>query len=423
VPELLTRLDVRLSNLLDSILLHPSVRALESAWRGLRYLVVESETGAELVIKLLDISKRELYRDLTRAPAHDQSFVYKRVYEDSFGGLAGEPFGVLVGVYQFSQHPEDLRLLGGMAGIAASAHAPFVGAAAAQMFGFDDYEQIARVRDIGKIFMTPEYAPWNAFRDTEDARWVALTLPEILLRPPYHYQTEAPCPFAFAEGGAGAGTLLWGNAAFALAACMTRAFAEENWVSNIQGVEGGRVANLPLARIVAEDGTAAKVCTSLRISDRLELGLHDSGFSALVQSRDGDEAIFFAVSSCQRPRVYDSTEATGNARILTQLPTVMVCARFAQYLQVVTRYWIGSFKERADYEALLNRWLSEYVSHEPVDSDQLRARYPLREGSVSVAEMPGSPGAYQAMLYLRPQYGMEGLSVSVRVPVVLPSKA
>lgn len=411
--------DRQITERLHGIIRHPGFRSLESAWRSLWYLVVQTETSESLRIEILHITKRELWKDLNKAGSTDKSWIFKRVYEDRYGMDGANPLGVLIGDYQFSQHPADIDLLKGMAGVSATAHAPFVAAVSAQMFGLDRYTDLLQKRDIKKVFHTFEYAAWNSFRDSEDARWVALTLPEMLLRTEAHYRSPGPRPYVFNDDDPSSSGLLWGNAAFALAACMTRAFARENWLSDIQGVGGGRVENLVMAATAMNDGSRKKVCTSLSITDTLESALYDSGFAALKQSFEGDEAMFFAVPSCQRAKIYDSAEATGNARVLTRLPAVMVCARFAQYLKVITRDRIGSFKDRADHERHLNRWLAQYVSHEPAETDEQRARYPLREGEVSVTEMPGSPGIYRAMLYLRPQYGMDGLTVSLRVPVML----
>ncbi len=410
-------LDSRWSSRLTAIIHHPDFRALESSWRGLWYLVLQTETSEDLKIELLDISRTALFKDLVKVAAYDQSIIFKKVFEDRFGSFGGEPFGVLIGDYEFSHSPGDIEILRNLAQVAAAAHAPFVAAVSAQMFGLDDFTQVPRIRDPAKIFSTVEYTSWEAFRSSEDARWIALTVPHVLLRTPYHYQSEEPDPYVFVEDTE---ALLWGNGAFALGACMTCAFAEEHWVSNIQGYAGGRVANLPVAIVKMEDGEQEKTCVSVSIPDRLEAALADLGFVALCQQRNGDEAVFFSVPSCQKPNVYDSTEATGNARLLAQIPAVMVCARFAQYLMVINRDAVGSFHERSYYERLFNVWLGKYVSRKPVDSDEMRAKYPLRAGEVSVEEVPGKPGTYQAILYIRPQYGMEGLTVSFRLVVRLP---
>jgi type VI secretion system protein ImpC len=411
--------DSTITEWLRKAIRHPDFRSLESTWRALWYLIAESETSESLRIEILDLTKRELFKELDKAVETDQSFIFKKLYEDRYGSPGGTPFGVVVGDYQFSYHPQDIGLISAMAAVAAATHAPFVAAASAEMFGIESYQELLKPRDPQKVFQSAEYAEWRSFRESEDARWVVLTLPEMLLRTAAHYRSTEPRPFIFDDNDQSLSGLLWGNASFALAACMTRAFARESWLSRIQGAEGGRVVNLPAATVEQEDGSRAKVSTSFRIDDRLERILYDSGFAALIQPGHAEEALFFAVPTCQRARVYDSTEATGNARVLTRLPAVMVCARFAQYLKAISRDRIGSFTGRSDHERYLNQWLARYVSHEPVESDEQRAKYPLREGSVSVTEMPGAPGYYQAMLYLRPQYGLDGLTVSLRVPVTL----
>ena len=411
----------RLSSLLRAFLQDPGFRQLESSWRGLRYLVVQTETSEELKIRVLDITKKELARDLDKSVTFDQSFIFKKVYEAEFALFGGEPFGVLIGDYGFSHAGPDVHLLTSISNLAAAASAPFVSAASAAMFGMESLPELASVRSLARIFEAAEYSAWNAFRDSEDARWVVLTVPQILMRAPHHYRSEGAPPFVFTEVVEDKNELLWGNAAFGLAACMTRAYAQERWVSHIHGADGGgRVENLPMASITSDDGSRDKLCATFLVSDRREYELSDAGFAALCQAPAADEAVFFGVPSCQRPRSYDSAEATGNARILSQIPTTMICARFAHYLKAIARDWVGTYKERGDFERRLNDWLATYVSGEPVTSDEERARYPLREARVEVAEMPGRPGPFQAVVYMRPQYGLKGLDVSLRFSLLLP---
>jgi type VI secretion system protein ImpC len=415
---LVEQIDGLLSGLIEAILHHPDFRALEATWQGLWYLVVQTQTGKDLKIEILDISKRELFKDLDKAVEFDQSQIFKKVYENRFGSPGNDPFGVLIGDYSFTNHPEDLDLLGVLSNVAAAAFVPFVAAASAQMFGCDSFAESLMPRDMEKLFESVEFIRWRSFRESEDARWVALTLPEILLRTPYTYRSEGPKPYVFSENTQGVTYLLWGNAAFALATCMTRAFVEEHWLANIQGWNGGRVTTLPVAKVPGDDD--AKYCVSALISDRRHSQFSNLGFAAFVQMRNADEAIFFAVPSCQKPKIYDREDATGMARLYSQIRIVMVCARFAQYLKIIARDLIGSYKERADYEQRLGGWLEKYVSHIPVESDEELARYPLREGRVSVQDVPGRPGAYDAILFLRPQYGVEGLTLSFRFVVRLP---
>lgn len=416
---LVEQIDGLLSGFIDAILHHPDFRALEATWRGLWYLIVQTQSGKDLKIEILDVSKRELFKDLDKAVEFDQSQLFKKVYESRFGSPGNDPFGVLVGDYAFTNHPQDVDMLVGLSNVAAAAGAPFVAAASAQMFGFNSFAESLTPRDKEKLFESVEYIRWRSFRESEGARWVALTLPEILLRTPYTYRSEGPKPYVFIENTQGVTYLLWGNAAFALATCMTRAFAEEHWLANIQGWNGGRVNTLPVARVPGDDD--AKYCVSAFISDIHESQFSSLGFAALVQMGNTDEACFFSVPSCHKPAVYDREDATGMARLYSQIRIVMVCARFAHYLKTIARDMIGSFKERGDYERRLGDWLEKYVSHSPVESVEELVRYPLREGHVSVQEVPGNPGAYNAILFLRPQYGVEGLTLSFKFVVRLPS--
>lgn len=423
----IAQVDHLISIQLNEILHHEQFQSLEAAWRGLKYLMDQSETGTNLKIKVLNASKRELLRDLQRAPEFDQSALFKKVYEEEFGIFGGSPFAGIVGDYEFGRNPEDIELLEKISNVAAAAHAPFISAASPEMFNLDSYIQLDAPRDMGKVFDTTEYAKWKAFRASEDSRYVALTCPRILMRLPYGKETKQVEGFGFEEhvGGLDHGKYLWGNAAYALASRMTQAFALYGWSAAIRGVEGGGlVEGLPVHNFYTDAGDVAMKCpTECPITDRREKELADLGFAPLVHCKGTDYAAFFSVQSCNKPKLYDSDAANANARLSAQLPYIMAVSRFAHYLKAMMRDKIGSFTSRTDCERWLNKWITNYVTPDDNASAATKAQYPLRDAKIEVMEMPGKPGAYRAVAFLRPHFQLDELSVSLRLVAELPAPA
>lgn len=421
----IAQIDHLISIQLNEVLHHEQFQKLEGTWRGLKYLLDQSETGANLKIKVLNASKRELLRDLQRAPEFDQSALFKKVYEEEFGIFGGSPFAALVGDYEFGRGPEDIELLEKVSNVAASAHAPFISAASPEMFNLDSYTQLDAPRDMGKVFDTTEYAKWKAFRASEDSRYVALTCPRILMRLPYGRETKPVDTFGFEEHVAGPdhSKYLWGNAAFALAARMTNAFALYGWCAAIRGVEGGGlVEGLPVHNFYTDAGDIAMKCpTESPITDRREKELADQGFAPLVHCKDTDYAAFFSVQSCNKPKLFDNEAANANARLSAQLPYIMAVCRFAHYLKAMMRDKIGSFTSRTECERWLNKWITNYVTADDSAAPATKAQYPLRDARVEVMEVPGKPGAYRAVAFLRPHFQLDELSVSLRLVADLPA--
>lgn len=427
INQRIAQIDHLLSLQLNTILHHPDFQTLESTWRGLRYLMEQSETGVGLKIKVLNVSKKDLLRDLQRVPEFDQSQMFKKVYEEEFGVFGGEPFAAMIGDYYFGKGPEDVELLERVSQVAAAAHAPFIAASSADMFNLEEFTQLDQPRDLAKVFDTTEYAKWKGFRQTDDSRYVCLTMPRVLLRVPYGRNNKQVDAFNYEEDvdSLTHEKYLWGNAAFALGARMTNAYARYGWCAAIRGVEGGGlVDSLPVYNFSTDDGDITMKCpTETIITDRREKELADLGFAPLVHCKGSDYAAFFSVQSTQKPKLYDTEVANANARLSSQLPYMMAVCRFAHYLKAMMRDKIGSFASRSDTEAFLNRWISNYVTPDDTASHATKAKFPLREARVEVLDVPGKPGAYRAVTFLRPHFQLDELSVSLRLVAELPKSS
>jgi type VI secretion system protein ImpC len=421
------QIDHLVSIQLNEILHNQQFQKLEGTWRGLKYLLDQSETGTQLKIRILNASKKDLLRDLQRAPEFDQSAMFKKVYEEEYGLFGGEPFGALVGDYEFSKHPEDMELLEKVSQVAAAAHAPFLSAASSELLNMESYTNLDQPRDIGKIFDSTEYAKWKGFRESDDSKYVALTCPRVLMRLPYGRDTAPVEGFNFEEGvdGTDHSKYLWGNAAYALASKMTQAFATYGWCVAIRGVEGGGLVDgMPSHTFRTDEGDVALKCpTEIAITDRREKELADQGLVPLVHCKGTDKAAFFSIQSCNKPKLYDSDSANANARLSAQLPYMMSTCRFAHYLKAMMRDKIGGFMSRDDCWRFLNRWISKYVTQDDKAGPATKAKFPLREARIDVEEIKGKPGAYRAIAYLRPHFQLDEINVSLRLVADLPAAA
>jgi type VI secretion system protein ImpC len=429
IESMIAQLDRKLSEQINEILHHPEFQALESAWRGLHHLVNNTETDEMLKIRVMNISKQELAKTLKRykGTAWDQSPVFKRVYEEEYGQFGGEPFGALVGDYYFDQSPPDVELLGEMGKIAASAHAPFIAGGSPTLMQMGSWQELANPRDLSKIFLTPEYAAWRSLRESDDAKYIGLAMPRFLARTPYGAKTNPVEAFNFEEDTAGAdhSKYAWANAAYAMAVNINRSFKMYGWCSRIRGIEsGGAVEGLPTHTFPTDDGGVDMKCpTEIAISDRREAELAKNGFMPLVHRKNSDFAAFIGAQSLQKPAEYDDADATANANLAARLPYLFACCRFAHYLKCIVRDKVGSFKERADMEKWLNKWIMNYVDGDPANSSETtKAQKPLAAAEVVVEEVPGNPGYYSSKFFLRPHYQLEGLSVSLRLVSKLPSQ-
>jgi type VI secretion system protein ImpC len=423
----IAQIDELLSSQLNEIMHHPDFQRIESTWRGLFYLMSNTETSVSLKIKVLNVNKKDLLKDLQKASEFDQSALFKKVYEEEFGVFGGAPFGALIGDYEFGKGGQDMDLLERISQVAAAAHAPFVAAASTDMFNLDSFTQLDQPRDLAKIFDTTEYAKWKSFRQSEDSRYVALAAPRVLIRQPYGMATVPVEAFNYEEqvDGTDHSKYLWANAAWALGARITQSFALYGWTATIRGVEsGGLVEGLPVHNFRTESGDLAMKCpTEVPVSDRREKELADLGFVPLVHQKGTDKACFFSVQSAQKPKVYDTPSATANARISAQLPYIFAVSRFAHYLKAIMRDKIGGFASRSEVEGFLNRWIANYVVSNDSAGFAIKAQHPLREARVDVSEIPGKPGCYRAVAFLRPHFQLDELSMSLRLVAELPAPA
>jgi len=423
----IAEIDRLLSVQLNEIMHHEDFQKMEGSWRGLQYLVRNSLTGTQLKIKVLNVTKKDLLKDFERSLEFDQSTLFKKIYEEEYGTFGGAPYGALIGDFEFGNHPQDLALLEQVAGVAAAAHAPFLSAAAAGMFGWDTFSEMTEVRDVSKIFDRTEYMKWRSFRESEDSRYVGLTMPHVLMREPYGEATKPTESFRFEEDvdGKDHKKYLWGNAAYAMGARLTEAFSMHGWCVAIRGVEGGGlVQGLPTHTFETDEGEVAMKCpTEVAITDRREKEFADNGFIPLVHCKGTDYAAFFATQSANKAKKYDTDAANANARLSTQLQYIMAVSRFAHYLKSMMRDKVGSFMSQKDCESFLNQWISNYVTLDQTASQATKAKYPLAEARVDVAEIPGKPGCYRAVAFLRPHFQLDELSVSLRLVADLPAPA
>lgn len=428
IEAIVAELDRLLSEQINLILHHEDFQKLEGAWRGLHYLVNNTETDEMLKVRFMNISKTDLGKSLKRfkGTAWDQSPLFKKVYEAEYGQFGGEPFGCMVGDYHFDHSPPDVELLGEMAKISAAAHMPFIAGASPIVMQMDSYQELANPRDLTKIFTTPDYAAWRSLRESDDARYLGLTLPRFLARLPYGAKTNPVEDFDFEEdtGAADHTRYTWANSAYAMATNINRSFKLYGWCSRIRGVEsGGAVEGLPVHTFPTDDGGVDMKCpTEIAISDRREAELAKNGFMPLLHRKNSDFAAFIGAQSLQKPFEYDDPDATANANLAARLPYLFACCRFAHYLKCIVRDKIGSFKERGDMHRWLNNWIMNYVDGDPANSSETtKSQKPLAAAEVTVEEIEGNPGYYSAKFYLRPHYQLEGLTVSLRLVSKLPS--
>lgn len=428
IESVIAEIDRKLSEQINLILHKEEFQQLESAWRGLSHLVTNTETDEQLKIRVMDVSKDEMRRTLRRhkGVAWDQSPVFKRIYEEEFGQLGGEPYGCLVADYYFDHTPPDVELLSAIAKVSAAAHAPFIAGGAPSSLQMESWQELANPRDLAKITSNLEHAAWNSLRDTDDARYIGLAMPRFLARLPYGARTNPVDEFNFEEqtDGADHKKYVWSNAAYAMAVNINRSFKHFGWCTMIRGVEsGGTVENLPCHTFPTDDGGIDMKCpTEIAISDRREAELARAGYIPLVHRKNTDHATFIGAQSLQKPQEYHDADATANANLSARLPYLFASSRFAHYLKCIVRDKIGAFKEREDMQRWLNEWIMHYVDADPSNSSQeTKAKRPLAAAEVVVEEIEGNPGFYNAKFFLRPHFQLEGLTVSLRLVTKLPS--
>jgi len=426
INKAISQIDAAMSKQLAAIMHAEKLQKLEGTWRGLHHLVMNSETGSSLKIKVFNAKKKEIFKDLDKAVEFDQSQTFKKLYESEFGTPGGEPYGALIGDFEFTNHPDDVDMLTNMSHVAAAAFCPFISAADPKLFGFGDWTELSKPRDLEKVFDSTEYAKWTSFRESDDARFVNLVMPRVLSRLPYGANTKPIDTFSYEEFDEGAepahDDFTWMNAAYVMGAKLTDAFAQYGWCTAIRGAEGGgKVEGLPTYNFISDDGDTDMKCpTEVGITDRREAELSNLGFLPLCHYKNTDYSVFFGAQSVQKPQKFDDPAATENAAISSRLPYMMATSRIAHYLKVMGRDKIGSFMEANEAEDWLNRWIMNYVNGNPDSGAEMKAKYPLAEARVEVKEIPGSPGSYNAVAWMRPWLQMEELTTSLRMVARIP---
>jgi len=427
IESIVAEIDRKLSEQVNQIIHHEDFQKLEGSWRGLSYLVNNTETDESLKIRVMDISKDDVGKTLKKfkGTAWDQSPLFKKLYEEEYGTPGGSPYGSIIGDYYFDNSAPDIEIMKGMSQIAAAAHAPFIAAADPSLMNMDSWQELGNPRDLTKIFQTPEYAAWRSLRETEDSRYLALTMPRFLSRIPYGANTNPVEAFAFEEetDSGDHSKYTWANSAYAMGVNINRSFKNYGWCASIRGVEnGGTVEGLPTHTFPSDDGGVDMKCpTEIAITDRREAELSKNGMLPLCHWKNTDYSVFLGGQTVNKPAEYDDPDATANANLSARLPYIFASSRFAHFLKCMVRDKIGSFKSRDDMQTWLNDWIMHYVTADPNASEETKARFPLSEAEVVVDEIEGNPGYYSAKFYLKPHYQLEGLTVSLRLVSRLPS--
>lgn len=425
------RIDELVSRQLDAILHHPRFQKLEASWRGLRYLAEQVEEGSRTRIRLLDVSWRTLVRDLDKSIEFDQSQLFRKIYSEEFGNPGGEPYSVLLGDYEIrlgftpGNPVDDVEGLRAVSQVAAAAFSPFIAGVHPSMFGLNSFLELQRPMDLTSMFQQPEYAKWRSLRQSEDARFVGLALPRMLIRTPYTEQETVGEGFRYSETvGRNSGRYLWCNAVYAFGAVLARAFARTGWLADIRGVrqdsdEGGLVTGLPVHAFGTDGRVATKCSTDVVITDTLEKDISELGFLPLCDCKDTDYSAFYSAPSVQDPKAYDRPGATANARLSSMLQYILCVSRLAHYLKVMGRDKVGSFMEATDCESFLNDWLQRYITQDDDATDEIKARFPLREAHAQVREHPGKPGSYGCVIHLQPHYQLDSMVSAVKLTTEL----
>ncbi len=428
IQNIIAEIDKKLSAQINEILHHNDFQSLEGSWRGLHYLVNNSETDSMLKIRVMNISKKDLNKTLKRfkGASWDQSPLFKKLYEEEYGQLGGEPYATVVADYAFDHSPPDVETLGELAKIAAACHSPVFTAAAPSLLQMESFQELGNPRDIAKIFTTPEYAAWRSLRESDDSRYLGMALPRFLARQPYGAKSDPVEEFDFEEecGGTDDSKYAWANAAYAMAVNVNRSYKLYGWCSRIRGIEsGGAVTGLPTHTFPTDDGGQDMTCpTEIGISDRREAELAQAGFMPLIHKKNTDFAAFIGAQSLHKPAEYDDPDASANAKLAARMPYLFATCRFAHYLKCIVRDKIGSFKSPDDMQKWLQGWITQYVDGAPAhSSEETKAKRPLAAAEVTIEADPANPGYYSSKFFLQPHYQLEGLTVSLRLVSKLPS--
>lgn len=431
IDRAVSAIDVALSTQLSLIMHNAKFKEVEATWRALYYLVSRSETGTRLKLRMFNATLKELQDDMDKAVEFDQSKLFKLIYEAEYGTYGGSPYSLLVGGYELGPTAPHIDFLEKMSGVASAAHAPFIAAASPELFGLKGFSDLAKPRDLAKIFEGVDLQAWSEFRDSEDSRYVSLVLPRVMLRLPYGENTWPADGFKFEEDVMSDAKLpdnakfLWGNAAYFLAERITNAFSLYSWTAAIRGVEGGGlVEGLPIYTYSAggeDSGIKDLFCpTEVAITDRREKELNDMGFISLCHCKGSGKAAFFGGQTTNKPKKYINDDANANAALSSRLPYILAASRFAHYIKVIVREKVGGFLTRGNVESFLNNWIAQYVLLDDNASQEVKSNFPLRQASIVVVDVPGEPGSYRATVFLKPHFQLEELTASIRLVADLP---
>ena len=419
----IAKLDKLISNQLDNILHHPEFQAIEGTWRGLKFLVDRTDFRQNVKIDVLDVSKDALIRDFEDSPEVIQSGLYSHTYINEYDTPGGQPFASIISAYEFDRSPQDIELLRNISKVSAAAHMPFIGSVGPQFFGKETMEEVASIKDIGNYFDRAEYIKWNSFRNTDDARYIGLTLPRFLARLPYGSETVPVRSFNYSEEvkGPDHNRYLWANATFAFAANMVRSFIKNGWCVQIRGPQaGGLIENLPIHLYDLGSGAQMKIPTEVLIPETREFEFANLGFVPLSFYKNHDFACFFSAKSTQKPALYDTKEATANSRINSRLPYIFLLSRLAHYLKLIQRENIGMTKDRRVLEVEMNNWIQNLVTEMTDPSDELQASHPLRQAKVVVEDIEDNPGFFKIKLFVIPHFQIEGMDINLSLVSQMP---
>ncbi len=423
VDSVIAEIDRKISAQVDEILHHETFQKMESAWRGLKLLVSRTDFRRNTRIEVLNVSKEDLAADFETVPEPIQSGLFQHVYVDEYDQPGGEPIGAMIANYTFDNHPQDLGLLSNVSKIAAACHAPFIGAVGSKFLGLKTINELPLLPDVAPLFEKTEFAKWRSFRDSEDSRYVGLTLPRFLLRLPYGEDTKPAKTFNYEEQVKGEDheKYLWGNASFAFATTLTQSFADNGWCVNIRGPQsGGVVDDLPLHFFEASGETTVKIPTEVLISDRREFELAELGLIPLSFYKNRDYGCFFSANSVQKPKKYLTADATANSRLSSRLPYLFLVSRLSHYLKVIQRENIGAAKEKDELQKELKEWINTLVTEMKDPGPELKARCPLSKAQITVTDIADNPGFYNVEMMVRPHFQIEGIDVSLSLVSRLP---
>ncbi|MBP0491787.1 type VI secretion system contractile sheath large subunit [Pararoseomonas indoligenes] len=420
-------IDALLGEQLDAILHAERLQALEGRWRGLAWLVRGVEPGRRVKVRILSIAWAEICRDLERALEFDQSRLFRWIYEEEFGIAGGEPFGLMVIDHPVRHRPapgaptDDVGAMLRLSSIAAAAFCPMVLSLHPSVLEVDDFSQLDSVQDIASPLKGPMHARWRSLSARPDMRFIAVAMPRLLARHPWADDPARTDGFRYREFAPDAASRSWMSAAYAFAASALRAYANFAWPADIRGVETDRVGGGLVTDVAPEPFASgpplawSRTGLELRMGDRQERALVEAGLMPVSALPYCSEMVFGAVRSLQMPATHignNAATADANARLSSQVNSILCASRFAHYLKVMGRDMVGSFQTADAIERRLSIWLQGYVNTNLSSTGESRARYPLVAGEVQIRERAGQPGVFSCVVRLQPHYQLDDVATT-----------